>query len=91
MEKRSFNKTDKFKRSPRRDNIPMMRSNRYQLPEGADINYKNFALLQKFITDRGKIVSRRISGISAKNQRALTAAIKRAKYLGLLITGVKRK
>ena len=69
-----------------------VRSARFQLPKGVKIDYKNIAFLQKFVTERGKIVSRRLSGVSAKEQRVLAAAIKRARYLGLLSVGsAKRK
>jgi len=64
---------------------------KYQIPEGEKIEYKNFTLLQKFLNDRGKIVPRRISGISAKEQRALGAAIKRARFLALLTSGGIKK
>ena len=67
------------------------RSARYQIAADAKIEYKNLNLLQKYVTDRGKIVSRRMSGISAKQQRALVSAIKIARYLGLLAGGLKRK
>ncbi len=48
------------------------------------IDYKNPDLLGKFLTDRGKIVPRRMSGVHSKYQRKLTTAIKRARFLGLL-------
>ena len=48
------------------------------------IDYKDPALLRRFITERGKIVPRRISGVCAKNQRKLAQAIKRARNIGLL-------
>ena len=48
------------------------------------IDYKNWKLLRRFITDRGKIVPRRISGNCAWHQRRLTTAIKRARHLALL-------
>ena len=60
---------------------------RFQIPKVADIDYKNLPLLQKFLNDRGKIVPRRISGVSAKEQRQLATAIKRARFLALLTTG----
>lgn len=60
---------------------------RYQLQESDNIDYKNISLLQKFINDRGKLVSRRVSGISAKAQRQMTSAVKRARYLALLPSG----
>ena len=48
------------------------------------IDYKNPQLLKHFLTDRGKIVPARISGVSARQQRAITKAIKRARMLALL-------
>ncbi len=50
----------------------------------ADINYKNIKLLEQFISERGKILPSRITGVSAKKQRALKTAIKRARVLALL-------
>ncbi len=49
-----------------------------------NINYKNTELLLRFITERGKILPRRFSGVSAKDQRALSRAIRRARNLGML-------
>ena len=51
---------------------------------GETIDYKDVDLLRKFITERGKILPRRISGLTAQQQRALTTAIKRARMLALL-------
>lgn len=48
------------------------------------IDYKETAKLRKFITERGKILPRRISGNCAIHQRQLTAAIKRARQIALL-------
>ncbi|MBE9102422.1 MAG: 30S ribosomal protein S18 [Cyanobacteria bacterium J06638_20] len=48
------------------------------------IDYKDVDLLKKFITERGKILPRRITGLTAKQQRDLTTAIKRARILALL-------
>jgi small subunit ribosomal protein S18 len=48
------------------------------------IDYKNPQLLRSFITDRGKMVPRRISGSCAKHQRAISTAIRRARMLALL-------
>jgi small subunit ribosomal protein S18 len=48
------------------------------------IDYKDDRRLARFVTDRGKIVPRRISGTCAKHQRQLTRAIKRARHVGLL-------
>ena len=48
------------------------------------IDYKNTQRLQKYVTERGKILPRRISGTCAKHQRELTVAIKRARNIALL-------
>jgi small subunit ribosomal protein S18 len=48
------------------------------------IDYKNEVLLRRFITDRGKITPRRISGTCARHQRELGQAIKRARAIALL-------
>jgi small subunit ribosomal protein S18 len=48
------------------------------------IDYKDADVLRRFITDRGKILPRRITGTCAKHQRALAAAIKRARIIALL-------
>ncbi len=48
------------------------------------IDYKDIKLLSRFISERGKIVPSRISAVSAKKQRELAKAIKRARFLALL-------
>jgi small subunit ribosomal protein S18 len=48
------------------------------------IDYKDEKLLQRFLTERGKILPSRLSGITARHQRQLSVAIKRARYLALL-------
>lgn len=48
------------------------------------VDYKDVKSLRYFITERGKIIPRRISGTCAKHQRALTKAIKRARTIALL-------
>ena len=48
------------------------------------IDYKDIAKLRKFISERAKILPRRVSGTCAEHQRALTTAIKRARYMALL-------
>ena len=48
------------------------------------IDYKDVDLLKRFISERGKILPRRVTVTSAKNQRKLTVSIKRARVMGLL-------
>jgi len=48
------------------------------------IDYKDFNVLKKYVSERGKVFPRRISGNCAKHQRELTRAIKRARFLALL-------
>jgi small subunit ribosomal protein S18 len=51
---------------------------------GDPIDYKDVDLLRKFITERGKILPRRITGLTTQQQRVLTLAIKRARVVALL-------
>jgi len=60
---------------------------KFRVPKDEQFDYKNIALLQKFLTERGKLIARRVTGITSKQQRQLTTAIKRARYLGLLPSG----
>jgi small subunit ribosomal protein S18 len=54
------------------------------------IDYKDVRLLQRFVSERGKIMPSRITAVSAKKQRELTQAIKRARFLALLPYSDKR-
>ncbi|ATS17952.1 30S ribosomal protein S18 [Synechococcus sp. PCC 6717] len=51
---------------------------------GEPIDYKDVDLLRRFITERGKILPRRVTGLTAKQQRQLAVAIKRARVMALL-------
>jgi len=51
---------------------------------GEPIDYKDVDLLRKFITERGKILPRRITGLTCRQQRDLTLAIKRSRIVALL-------
>ena len=65
---------------------------RMSIPKGTEINYKNIAFLQKCLTERGKLFSRRLSSANATQQRQITVAVKLARFLGLLPVGsTKRK
>lgn len=52
--------------------------------DGLKINYKDVKLLSRYISEKGKIIPSRITSVSAKKQRELARAIKRARYIGLL-------
>lgn len=49
-----------------------------------NIDYKDVAKLKKFVTEKGKILPRRMTGVCAKHQRALSEAIKKARIVALL-------
>lgn len=49
-----------------------------------EIDYKDIKLLMRFITERGKIIPRRITGVCAKHQRKLTLEIKRSRHIALM-------
>jgi len=53
-------------------------------PNAPKIDYKDTRMLQRFISERGKIMPSRITAVSTKRQRELAQAIKRARYLALL-------
>ncbi len=48
------------------------------------IDYKDAATLKKFVSERGKILPRRITGTCAKHQRAITVAVKRARHVAIM-------
>ena len=66
----------KFKRSFRR-RLPPIQS-------GDRIDYRNMSLISRFISEQGKILSRRVTRLSLKQQRLITIAIKQARILSLL-------
>ena len=67
------------------------RPQRVTIPKGTDLSYKNLPFLQKCLTERGKILSRRLISGSAKQQRLLCIAVKRARLLGLLPSGSSKR
>ena len=60
----------------------MTRMSKFELPKKFD--YKNVNILKQFITETGKIIPARVTGLSASNQRKLTRYIKIARFLALL-------
>ncbi len=79
----AFNKTAADGQQRRR---PMHRRKKVCVFCGKDntIDYKDTAKLKKYVSERGKILPRRITGTCAKHQRALTVAIKRARHVALM-------
>ena len=56
----------------------------FSQPGSPKIDYKDIKLLSRYITEKGKIVPARITGVSAKKQKELAKAIKRARFLSLI-------
>ena len=81
----AFAKTDKTD-SPMRRKGGMHRRKKVCVFCGKDnvIDYKDTAKLKRYVSERGKILPRRITGNCAKHQRALTVAVKRARQLALI-------
>ena len=81
----AFNKTEKTD-SPMRKKGGMRRRKKVCVFCVKDnvIDYKDTAKLKKYVSERGKILPRRITGTCAKHQRALTVAIKRARHVALM-------
>lgn len=67
-----------------RRRFPRRKISRFTIENTAFIDYRNYRVLKEFLTERGKIIPRRISGNSARHQRMLTRAIKRARFMALL-------
>lgn len=81
---RTTNGKDTRKRRRRRRATPKRKVCRMCAEKMKSVDYKDIMLLEQFITDRGKIVPRRISGACAKHQRQISLAIKRARNIALL-------
>ena len=56
----------------------------FSQPGSPEIDYKDIRLLSRYITEKGKIIPARITGVSRKKQKELAKAIKRARYLSLI-------
>lgn len=70
---------------PRSRNVKKIRTPKNSpIAEDKVIDYKDITLLSKFVSERGKIVPRNKTGVSARQQRELTQAIKRARHLAML-------
>lgn len=69
---------------PRRKRFPRRKICYFTLVGAEYIDYKDVNTLRRFVTERGKIMPRRMTGTSAKFQRLLTSALKRARHMALL-------
>ncbi len=69
---------------PRRSSKNWRKQCYFSQPGSPVIDYKDLKLLQRFLTERGKIVPNRLSSVSIQKQRDLATAIKRARTIGLL-------
>jgi small subunit ribosomal protein S18 len=83
--------SDSRESSREQSNVPRQRRSYFRkkvcklcLRKAKSVDYKDADLLRKFVTDRGKILPRRITGTCAKHQRMLSRAIKRARMVALL-------
>lgn len=72
------------KRAPKDDKRRVGKKKPSPIQEGAFVDYKDINLLRKFMSDRGKIRARRVTGLSAQVQRDVAIAIKTARELALL-------
>ena len=81
-------KKNKFKSNrEERSNSPFENKKKFcpfSQPGSPKIDYKDIKLLSRYITEKGKIVPARITGVSAKKQKELAKAIKRARFLSLI-------
>ena len=86
-------KKNKFKnKREEKSNSPFENKRKFcpfSQPNSPKIDYKDIKTLTKFVSERGKIIPSRISAVSAKKQRELSKAIKRARYIGLMPYVVK--
>jgi small subunit ribosomal protein S18 len=74
----------KKRAAAKKERRPKRKSCTFCADHVTEINYKDVGRLRKYISERGKILPRRISGNCAKHQRALTVAVKRARVIAFL-------
>ncbi len=74
----------KFVRKKNKKDSRKVSTKCYFSRSGTTPDYKDVLILRRFISDRGKILHNSITGLTAKNQRKLSSAIKKARYMALL-------
>jgi len=67
-----------------RNELPLIRKKSRHLEGVSDVDPYDYDLVRKFVTEHGKIISSRISGASAKQQKQIKKAVRRARVLGLI-------
>ena len=77
-------KTDNKKVDKKKEKVTSFQKSCIFCKKELDIDYKNIELISRYVSGKGKILSRRISGNCAKHQRKLTQEIKRARHLSLV-------
>ena len=80
----AYNKEDKGDAPRRRPNIRRRKKVCVFCGKNSVIDYKDTATLKRYVSERGKILPRRITGTCAKHQRALTREVKKCRVLALL-------
>ncbi len=82
------NDRDSYDKGDSKTGMKMRRAKKkvcsFCVDKATDIDYKDVAKIRKYVSERGKILPRRISGNCAKHQRQLTVAVKRARHIALL-------
>jgi|TARA_B100001564_G_C20192804_1_gene469176 small subunit ribosomal protein S18 len=68
----------------RKPSLKKRKSCPFAAPNTPEIDYKDLKVLTRYVSERGKIIPSRISAVSAKRQRELSKAIKRARFLALM-------
>ena len=79
-----YNNQNEYQKGNRNKFYQRRKICRFCVDNGLDIDYKAPKALKQFITERGKILPRRITGTCAKHQRKLSLAIKRSRQIALL-------
>lgn len=81
MDKKNYNDDDKNRKMRR---MPKKKVCAFCVEKVESIDYKDVTRLKRYITEKGKIIPRRTSGVCAEHQRELATAIKRARVMALL-------
>lgn len=80
----AFDRSERSERPMNRDRRPRRKVCAFCADRIDNIDYKDVPRLRRYLSERGKIVPRRVTGTCARHQRQLTVAIKRARILALL-------